>query len=351
MKRRLLGCSLIGCVALCLAWFNSATDTDAQTIENDRLEALQRRLEGTVRERAILKAVASQVVRSPADTTILRVLDDASRVKEGDVILELDSSLLDEQRAVTKVGLTSHQAAVALSRRTIDRLTRQQGLATSIAKQQARVIQLKQAAFAETRAKISDVTAAATSGELELAALQAELSAIQLTQSIDDKLAQSQVQLQAQLLEVAKTEGRLKRVSEQIKACTVRASAAGLVMYLTQSTRRTDPTLIEPGAAVRERQSLFQVFDPTKLQVEVRVHETRIAKVKLRQSVRIEVDALPTQTFNGTVVFVSPLPQVASWPNTDLKEYVVHVQLDSAPERMKGLRVGMTATAEIDVSK
>ncbi len=352
MNRRALTCAAIGCVVVYMAWSNGGARSNAQPPQSDRLEKLQRKLDSTVRERATLKAVAKQIVASPVNSTIVRMAGDGDRVKKDDIVLELDSSGLQEERDVAKIKLASHEASVSLARRTIERLKKQHGLAASIAKQYPQVIRLKKAALAEARKRgqLSDASAAAQEAEVELSSLQAELSALQLTQSIDDRLAKSEAQLQANLLNVAMSERRLKQLNEKIDACIVRSSSDGFVMHLPQNSRRTPVALIEPGAAVREGQSLLQVFDPAKLQLEVRVHETQIAKVKAQQTVKVLVDALPTQPLKGVVKSVSTVPVAGTWPNTDLKEYTVRVELIDQDQTTR-LRAGMTASAEINVSE
>ena len=64
-----------------------------------RLQALQRRIDATVRERCILQSASVQEIRSPVATTILYVVPEGSTVKKGDLLIELDSSSLQEESA------------------------------------------------------------------------------------------------------------------------------------------------------------------------------------------------------------------------------------------------------------
>jgi HlyD family secretion protein len=88
--------------------------------------------------------------------------------------------------------------------------------------------------------------------------------------------------------------------------------------------------------------------DAEKLQVRVRVHESKIARVKKGQPVALRFDALPDSEFGGTVLSVANTPQPGAWPNTDRTTYDVIVSVETpAPQ----LKIGLTCVAEIDVSK
>jgi len=99
---------------------------------------------------------------------------------------------------------------------------------------------------------------------------------------------------------------------------------------------------------VRQRQTLILMPDLKDLQMNVRVHESKIARVKKGQIARISFDALPDRTFRGAVISVADTPLSGNWPNLDVKEYEVIVTLLQSDPKLK---LGLTGVAEIDVTK
>jgi HlyD family secretion protein len=317
------------------------------------LRELQQRIDTTVRERGMLTASSIQDVLAPLETTIVKLAREGQTVQAGDVIVELDAGSLQDQLPPVEIELAGKQATAQLVERTIECLEKQRALATRVAAQRSRVAELKREAFAaQQRANpLPDATARATEAELQLAAIEAELSGLQLQQSIDERLTQSQAELQAARVALRLLSNQLARLQRQIDACVVRARDVGTLVYASDSGRRTDPVVIEEGAQVRERQLIGTVFSPKNVKLEVRVHESRIAQVRLGQPARIRFDALPEELFTGAVSFISPTASAGQWPNFDHKEYVVEVKFTNPPEELQPLRLGLTAYVEIDASR
>jgi multidrug efflux pump subunit AcrA (membrane-fusion protein) len=63
--------------------------------------SLERRVEGTVRERGVLESAAAVTLVSevPGSNTIVRLVAEGTRVAKGDVVVVLDSSSIEEQRS------------------------------------------------------------------------------------------------------------------------------------------------------------------------------------------------------------------------------------------------------------
>lgn len=74
------------------------------------------------------------------------------------------------------------------------------------------------------------------------------------------------------------------------------------------------------------------------------VPELQVAKVRHGIKARIRVDAFPTQSFEGTVVEVAPLPNPPLMGDGEPKVYTTKVRIDDG---IPGLRPGMTARVEL----
>jgi len=187
-------------------------------------------------------------------------------------------------------------------------------------------IELTQAAENSKRETIR----AQKEGEAIMTQLRAELEAAKLTYSVElDKW------------------NLFKR---QIKACRLVAPQSGEVVYASQqSSRGSEPVVIEEGASVRERQAIINLPDVENMKIDARIHESKISRVVIGQPAEIEVDALPGEPFRGILSTVASVPTPGSWPNTDLKEYETAIQIQAEPERLKKLKPGMTAEVRIIV--
>ena len=73
-----------------------------------------------------------------------------------------------------------------------------------------------------------------------------------------------------------------KKLEQQIANCKIMAPSDGLVVYANDPTRAfgSNQPQIEEGATVRERQKIFSLPDITQMQVNTKVHESQIDKVK-----------------------------------------------------------------------
>ena len=106
---------------------------------------------------------------------------------------------------------------------------------------------------------------------------------------------------------------------------------------------------IEEGATVRERQKILSIIDLNgKTLVIARVEESQIKKITLGMKATIRIDAFPGQSFDGTVIEVSPLPVPSSSNDGDKRFFATKVKIDNG---VPGLRPGLTAEVEFLVAK
>ena len=100
---------------------------------------------------------------------------------------------------------------------------------------------------------------------------------------------------------------------------------------------------------MRERQKIFSLPDITRMQVNTKVHESQIDKLASEgMKAKIRVDAFASETLDGTVMDVAPLPDSTNFFSSDIKVYTTKVRIDRAAA---GLKPGMTAQVEILVDR
>ncbi len=142
---------------------------------------------------------------------------------------------------------------------------------------------------------------------------------------------------------------RHKKIQSQIAACTIRTPRAGLVVHANSRDGNRGPAMprIYEGAVVRERQPIVELPDVAEIQVNVRIHESKIALIENGLPVTVHVDARADESFHGVVTDVALVPLSGSWPNPDRKEYVALVKLTDEDLEESALRPGLTAEVEI----
>lgn len=138
----------------------------------------------------------------------------------------------------------------------------------------------------------------------------------------------------------------------RIENCIIRAPQSGEVVYANEnaSSRRgsNEPDIFE-GATVRERQAIIHIPDNDLMKIDAKIHESMISRLKLGQKVLVRADAQPGEVYNGVVAEISSVPLSGSWPNYDIKEYQVAINLTDDAEKVRSLRPGLSADFEIIV--
>lgn len=130
-------------------------------------------------------------------------------------------------------------------------------------------------------------------------------------------------------LEVA--EQSVAHAQKQLDEATITAPFNGVVASVGA----------DEGDTVLTTTTIIHLIDLTSMELKVDVDEIDIPGVKPGQRVIIEVDALPDVEFEGEVTFISSLAE------EEAGVVLYEVKIDFAVPEGSGLRVGMSATADI----
>lgn len=164
------------------------------------------------------------------------------------------------------------------------------------------------------------------------------------------RLAQEQAQLKNRQATHDLQKSKLEKLERQLKACTIRATVPGQVVYgsslLDRWERRNNP--IKDGADVRERQVIISIPDTSQMMVDLKINENWISQVEQDMPARITISAIPDKTFTGKVIRRAPIADPENWFSPDLKVYTTEVSIN---EKDPDLKTGMTADAEIVINQ
>ena len=281
--------------------------------------------------------VVAEVAGQVLDVTI-QVGD---RVQSGDLLVRIDSSILEAQRAQAMAGLEAAKAQLDLVQQEPEDEDMEAARAAVTAAGEAyqRALdgptdedlrmaeaQLRQAEAAVKRAQAAYdqvswnplIAALPESMQLEAATLaleaaQAQYDKLVLGATADviagayAQLANARAQLtrleegakpaqiQAAQAQVRQAETALYLAQLQLDKATVRAPIAGTVASVNAAV----------GAMVAAGTPLAVLLSPT-VEIVISVEETRLSELRLGQPAEIRVDAYPDQTYMGEVAIIAP---------------------------------------------
>lgn len=160
------------------------------------------------------------------------------------------------------------------------------------------------------------------------------------------EMSQAEATLNARKATYDLEETRLARLKRQLDNTRIFAPQGGLVVYGSEGR---DQTPIEEGSSVRERQEIIKLPDLSRMVVDVKVHESQISQVQRGQTAFVTIDSIPDRRFRGRVQRVAVLPDSQSrWLNPDLKVYTTEVLIE---DDLPAVNPGVSARAEIIVSQ
>jgi HlyD family secretion protein len=226
---------------------------------------------------------------APAPTTVKRVLvREGEHVKAGQLLVQLDDSAARSQAAKAVAQIKAAEADVSAVRHGG---TREEVLTTESQLSNARS-ELNAAQRNVEAMKALQQRGAASAGEVadaenRLKAAQAQVSLLE--QKLKARYSGPEVaKVQAQEREA---KAQYSEAQELLQQSNVRAPRAGMVYFLP----------VQPGQFVGTGQLLVQVADLSKVRLRAFVDEPDIGRLRPGQPVNVTWDALPGQTWQGTV--------------------------------------------------
>jgi multidrug resistance efflux pump len=311
---------------------------------------------------------------------IINVLPEGTLVEPGDVVVELDSSALEQERVTQLIQVTGQRAlltqaenqlaAAQIARREYEQGTFVQEERMLIA--DAYVVQqtLSNAETALEAAKklfdravitakqVESATFAVEDAKNRLLASRTKLENLRIyakekmLKTFDSNIATASADVSASQARLALEERKLKDIEDQIEKCTIRAPVAGEVIHANEydsdnGNIETD-FLVQAGALVRERQTIVNLPRSNEMQIRATVGQARVTLVRPGMPVTIRVDALKDQLIQGEVTKVNQYADPSNWSSGNIKKYATYIKVFDPPP---GLRGGMIAEVRIQIDQ
>ena len=315
-------------------------------------------------------------VESAGGLTIIFVVDEGTLVKKGELLVELDSSLLRENIGKQRITVLASEAKLEQSKADLKvaEITLREYLEGTY-EQNQKAMENDIFAAEETvrtqeenfryyqrlldRGYITNSTVEAALIEYEKAVKAREIAQIKLRGLEEFTKEKNVIQYKAAIAsneakvaadeETLKLDAeRLEYLEEQDSRTKIYAPRDGQVVYYMPRWGG-DEDLIRVTKKVYDRQILLQLPDPAQMQVKGLVNEANVRLVKPGQAATVRLEAFPNQVFDGVVKTVNDYPEPGNFMGgTMSKEYMAIVTILNPPE---GIKTGLTAEARIVVNE
>ena len=335
-----------------------------------------------VKEKGNLESAANKDVQCEVEggTTIIMIKPEGTKVKEGEVVAELDSAALRDSLVNQKIATQQAEASFKQAKlvrevaeyavKEYEQGTYLQELATdrgqiALAKSdlERAVDRLKWSTEMFTKGYVSKATNIADQltkqqADFDLEQAQTQLDVlVKYTYEKQVKSLRSDVE-KAKADEFSKQSSftleqtKEKKLERQIEKCTLRAPGDGIVVFANDPGRMggQQSIQIEEGASVRERQKIFSLPDTSKMRVNTKIHESMVDRVIPGLRALVRVDAAANELIKGQVVSVAPMADANNQFASDIKVYTTFVAIEGDTAKLN-LRPGMSAQVEILVKE
>lgn len=315
-----------------------------------------------------------------SSTTILDVIPEGTMVKEGDIVVELDSSGLTLEGDSQKIQVSNResllaQAENALKAAEIAKTEYLEGLYVSNEKLVLTELFVAEQAFRTAEQGLKNSKSLYEKNIITALQLEAAEVAVQNAQNgldnaktklntlrnltkqkdvtvLDANIASALANVKAQQASLQLEQDKLKDIQEQIAKCTIRATAPGQVVYANETDMfrgsSSNQFVVTPGAMVRERQVIIRLPNADDMQVKATVNEARVTLIRAGLPVSIRVDALKDELIEGEVTKVNQYAEPGGFSTGNIKRYATIVKIKNPPPE---LRVGMNAEVRIHVER
>ncbi len=238
-------------------------------------------------------AVREVSLRSQTEGRLLNLnADIGDSVKQGQILAQLDDTLLLTAVNQEKAELAALQAEVARARTQV-------GNAQAKA-EQAR-LELQQAQADAARRRTLRAAGAISQQEAELAQT-AEATAQQNLRSATEQIRTEQQAVEAAIGRVAAQQATVAQNQERQSYALVASPINGVVVA----------QLTEVGNLVTPGSEILKVGDFSSVKVALPVSELELANIRVGQSVTVRLDAFPKETLSGRVTRISPAADQAA---------------------------------------
>ncbi|WP_372898839.1 efflux RND transporter periplasmic adaptor subunit, partial [Stieleria sp.] len=323
----------------------------------------------TVTEQGVLESSENTEIKCKVrgQNTVIWVIENGTQVKEGDVLVRLDT--LEIEDAINERTKYAHwsqsgaeysKAEVARATLAIDEylegryvselLTLEKDLAVAESNLRTAKNMLSHSKRMSERGYVSELDVeqkefALTQAELNLKATKTRIEVLKTytkqmeLETLNGNLNSIKATHAANVERAVLDATRRDQALEEFEHCVVKAEKSGLVIYPSAAAWKNSPDIAE-GATVHKDQVLMLMPNLSKMQVKVGVHESVVDRIEPGMDATV---SLPDLEMDATVYSVASVAQPTGWWTGNIVKYDCIIQLPS----IAGLKPGMSAEVEV----
>lgn len=265
-----------------------------------------------------------------AQLQVIDLVEEGTIVEEGDIILQFDTSDLEEQKKLREDQLESLHADM-------EKLLAQQALTISNMENSLRLAEYS-TDQAKLRLEMREFESQARKEEARLELKQAEIQLNKVKKQLESQKVIHNSQIVKMEMSIREAQNRIRNSSERIERLILRAPVDGMVVYQQVMGER-----VKEGYEPRPGWPLMSIPDLSRMQVKLFANEVDRLKIRPGQRAIIRMDAYPESEFRGTVREVARLAQLVTGAEL-LKGFVVYVDIEGIDPKLKP---GMSAEVHI----
>jgi membrane fusion protein (multidrug efflux system) len=234
------------------------------------------------------------------------LVDDNSRVKQGDTLVMLDTRELESRLAAAEAELAMAQAAVG-GRKQTGQAEAQLQASRATASGASAAVAAAEATFRKAQSDLEryrKLAAQQVISEQQLDAAQAAYESARANlESVKRQAAASSSNVGAAAAGVRAADARLAAAESAVKQAQLQLSYAVITAPVDGIVARRS---VEPGELVQVGQSLMAIVPLQDVWITANLKETQLSDVSPGDEAEFSVDAYPGVTFHGKVESLSP---------------------------------------------
>lgn len=297
-----------------------------------------------------LKAHRSENIKGPRilgiNLKIAKLAPEGETVKEGDFLIEFDTSEIEDKIEDQKLDLAEKnlELEALLAKKEIDSIKLE------------RELEIQQLSFEQQKMNfaLAQFKPKSEQRKMQVKMEQAETNYNDKLDEIKSKKLESRESINRKYNEVKKINNLINTTKKQIESSTIYAPIPGLVVYKEVRMSLGGLEKIRVGSTVSYSYVLMELPDLSKMCVKAELSEIDLANVKLDQEVIVTIDR-DKSVYPGSVIYIAPIERIIyTYPISGTPKQKSVYDIEMAIENTENdgtLKPGMAATCRIVLDK
>jgi len=280
--------------------------------------------------RGEMKALKSVTISAPAEAGDLRIIklsDEGTAVKAGDVVVEFDKTKTEQELAQNRSALKSAEATIEQAR-----------AQARLAEEEDKTAVLKahyDVEAAKLEANKQEILSKIEGEEKKLALADAEqkLLEAETKQKSDESLNRAKIEETEHASN--KTKYDVERAERVLTQMNISAPSAGTISIL-QHWSGSNMSPYRTGDQAWAGAAIAELPDATTLRISARVDETERGRLAVQQPITVQLNSIPDRQFTGHIERISTIASMdfsSGWPIA--RNFILQIVLDQTDPRFK----------------